>query len=451
MNLVRTPTGGRRRYLRSFSGNMDARSDPAALPDGRASFISGFDVTDGALTDGYGVEEVEKYAGKTGTGVWRFSLYDAEAEEYVTYDMYCDAGGYLYFDSGSGWNLIGGANFSAPPSAVGYRLNGEDSVLFTSPSDRMRVWKGGTSAHVVDSPYITSMAIHFERMFATTSGESNAVYFSDDLDPTNWNDSSLDEGGYVQLLDSRGRLLAVADFLNYVYVFREHGISRVTAYASQEDFSVANLYVAGGRIYEGSVCACGDVVMMLASDGLWSFDGYSASARLSSVRFRPSPSASALFSNGKYYLAACTESEDGSNDTLVIYDVRSGDYTLSRVALDRLCAVGDDVYGVTPEGRAGKVTACGALFGTPMDKLWESGTTDMDMPGRRKTVSSVALRTAGDVTLTVETEEGERSWNIRGGDAPVRVRTCVAGEVFRFRIRSSSPGARVGRLSYTVR
>ena len=138
MNLVRTPTGGRRRYLRSFSGNMDARSDPAALPDGRASFISGFDVTDGALTDGYGVEEVEKYAGKTGTGVWRFSLYDAEAEEYVTYDMYCDAGGYLYFDSGSGWNLIGGANFSAPPSAVGYRLDGEGGGLFTSPFARKR-------------------------------------------------------------------------------------------------------------------------------------------------------------------------------------------------------------------------------------------------------------------------------------------------------------------------
>lgn len=451
MNEVRMPGGGARRLIGRFEG-PEMRVWEGALPEGGAARVLGFDTSDGALTDGYGLEE-GLFAGRDVWSAWRFVRYDYDEEKYVDIVMYCGADGKVrYSEAGGAFTELAGATFTSPPSAVVYRLYGDDSVLMFSATDRMAVWNGVDEVRRVDdSPLMTSVALHYERMFATAAGEANAVYFSDDLDPTNWDASDLEAGGFIQLLDERGRLLKVVDFLNYVYVFREHGISRVTAYASQEDFSVANLYIAGGRIYEGSVCACGDVVMMLASDGLWSFDGYSASARLSSVRFRPSPSASALFSNGKYYLAACTESEDGSNDTLVVYDVRSGDYTLSRVALDRLCAVGDDVYGVTPEGRAGKVTACGALFGTPMDKLWESGTTDMDMPGRRKTVSSIALRTAGDVTLTVETEEGERSWNIRGGDAPVRVRTCVAGEVFRFRIRSSSPGARVGRLSYTVR
>lgn len=446
MNLVRTPTGGRRRYLRSFSGNMDARSDPAALPDGRASFISGFDVTDGALTDGYGVEEVEKYAGKTGTGVWRFSLYDAEAEEYVTYDMYCDAGGYLYFDSGSGWNLIGGANFSAPPSAVGYRLNGEDSVLFTSPSDRMRVWKGGTSAHVVDSPYITSMAIHFERMFATTSGESNAVYFSDDLDPTNWNDSSLDEGGYVQLLDSRGRLLAVADFLNYVYVFREYGITRLTAYADQEDFRAVNLYVAGGRIYGGSVCACGDTVMLLASDGLHSFDGYSVSDKLRGVKFLPSPDASAVYADGLYYLAACTAVE-GANDTLVVLDVSDGTFTTSKLDIKRLCVVGDDVYAIMSDGKIGRVCRCGACFGVPLEKTWESGEYDGGVP-EKKTVRYVAVRSDGSACVTVIADGAEHDFPVGAG--LTRIKPAVSGSVLKFRITSSSPGARIRGFSYCV-
>lgn len=449
MNTLKLRRGGTRRLIKNFAANVDMRFDDAVLGEGTAAHLINFDVRSGALTDGYGIESTPLFEGKTGKSVWRLTRYDFEKEAYRTCDMLCDEAGEVYYNYGDGWQKLEGVVFTSPPDAVQYRLYGDDSVLMTSPTDKMCVWDGvGSARRVEDSPLVTSMALHFERMFATTAGEQSAVYFSDDLDPTNWNDGALDGGGYIQLLDERGRLIKVVDFLNYVYIFREYGISRLTAYAAQEDFNVVNLYVAGGRIYGGSVCACGDVVMMLGSDGLHSFDGYGVSSRLKAVKFLPSPNASAVFSGGKYYLAACTEQE-GANDTLVVYDLTAGTFTLSRLPIARLCKLGDDVYAVTADGRIGKVTACASLFGESLVKVWESGELDLQTPDR-KTVRTVTVRSVGDIVLTVIADGKEKNFAVKGGSGTVRLKPTSAGKNLRFRITSSEPGARVRRLSYTI-
>jgi hypothetical protein len=44
------------------------------------------------------------------------------------------------------------------------------------------------AAYKIDNaPAFTGITMHFERMFATGGDENNTVWFSDDLDPTNWN------------------------------------------------------------------------------------------------------------------------------------------------------------------------------------------------------------------------------------------------------------------------
>lgn len=55
------------------------------------------------------------------------------------------------------------------------------------------------------------MTMHYERLFATTSTDKYTLYFSDDLDPTNWNEN-ITEGGFIQMLDERGELLKVISF-----------------------------------------------------------------------------------------------------------------------------------------------------------------------------------------------------------------------------------------------
>ncbi len=449
MNRITMPRGGRRSLVRSFAANADMRFDDAVLAEGSAARISGFDVRSGALTDGYGVEESAEFGNRKGRTVWQFTRYDREAGEYKTHDMYCDVNGYVLVDLGKGFESLGGANFETVPNVVSYRLYGEDSLIMTSSKDKMFVWDGVSdyARCIVDSPYITSMAMHYERMFATTAGESNAVYFSDDLDPTNWNDSSLTEGGYIMLLDERGKLLKVADFLNYVYIFREYGISRLTAYADQTDFSVVNLYVGGGRIYEGSVCPCGDTVMMLASDGLYSFDGYDVTRRLKAVKFAPSPNASGVFSDGKYYLVANT-TEGGENDTLVVYDMSGGTFSMSRLNIKRLCKFGSRVFAIMDDDRIGEVTKCAAVFGRPLEKVWESGELDFSSPFV-KTLSFVSVRSDGNASFTVEADGRARTFAlVRGTNV---IKPTLGGRTFRMKITSDEPNAGIARLSYRVR
>lgn len=449
MNNIKMPRGGSRHLIKNFGANVDMRFDDAVLPEGSAARIANFNVSSGALTDGYGVERTELFGDRKVQSAWRFTRYDYDREEYEVCDMYCDEDGQVHYNYGDGWHLLEGAEFTSPPSAIEYRLYGDDSVLMTSPTDKMCVWDGvGSVRRIKDSPYITSMSMHYERMFATTSGEQSAVYFSDDLDPTNWNDSALAEGGYIQLLDERGRLIKVEDFLNYVYIFREYGISRLTAYSSQEDFYVVNLYVAGGRIYGGSVCPCGDVVMLLGSDGLHSFDGYSVANRLKAVKFLPSPGASAVFLGGKYYLAACTEKE-GDNDTLVVYDLNANTFTLSHLPIKRLCRLGDEVYAVAYDGRIGKVRECAEFFGEPLVKVWESGDLDFQISDK-KTVSAISLRTSGDITLTVISDGKEKDYEINGGGV-VRIKPTTSCKTVAFRIKSAKKGANISRLGYVIR
>ena len=151
-----------------------------------------------------------------------------------------------------------GIRFSSLPSAINYRLDSEDVIIFSSPTDNMVVWNGESEPEIIiDAPKITSMCLHNERLFATTDDGLNTVWFSDDLDPTNWSVSLVD-AGFIQLADERGAPKKVISFNGYVYIFREKGISRLSASGGQEEFYLSHLFVSSGKIYDKTICLCGD-------------------------------------------------------------------------------------------------------------------------------------------------------------------------------------------------
>lgn len=47
---------------------------------------------------------------------------------------------------------------------------------------------------------------------------------------------SPDEAGFINFSDECGDVIKVVSFSNYLYVFREYGIFRLTAYGDQNDF-----------------------------------------------------------------------------------------------------------------------------------------------------------------------------------------------------------------------
>lgn len=206
-----------------------------------------------------------------------------------------------------------GISFSSVPSAINYKLNGEDVLIMASKTDNMVVWNGVDAPEIIlDAPKISSMDLHYERLFAISSeGDGCTLSFSDDLDPTNWSES-LSDAGFINFSDERGKLLKVISFNDYLYLFRERGITRVYANtAIQSSFYVNHLFVSGGRINPDTISVCGDRIIFLATDGFYVFDGAETKKLLNGVflGLDITGEEKAIFFNGVYYLLCNKQGE----------------------------------------------------------------------------------------------------------------------------------------------
>ncbi len=459
----------RRVMISSFASGLNATSDESILPINVAKSIYNFDFSSGALTEGYGLSECDITRDDV-DNIWVYTRYDFDELAYEKITMYSDKSGNIYYiRDGQEYEL--GMQFTSRPYAVNYRLYGEDVILITSETDSMAVWNGITDVYtVLDSPLISSMVIHYERMFCTVGGEKNSVWFSDDLDPTNW-DLDLDAGGYIQMLDERGRLNKVLSYLNYVYIFRDYGISRMTAFSDQTEFSVSNLFVSSGQIYPSTVTLCGDYVMFLTRDGLYSFDGLDTDKILSGISplVKSSPNACATYYNGKYYVAfnfdfassdyegsqylgdSCYDDEtDTDNNAVLVYDMQTGEYDIMRGAFVSSFASTDDcLYAILNDGRVGAMEKCGAIFDQNSVKSWASGMLDFGTE-LVKTVREIYIEADDDFMLSVISEKGSKEFLVSPTDGLTKVRVNVSGRKIGLLLRSTTKKARITRPSLVI-
>ncbi|MCL2847580.1 MAG: hypothetical protein FWE13_02360 [Firmicutes bacterium] len=439
-----------RAKIQNFGQGMNVSIDKAILPIGTASEVFNFDFSTGALTEGYGLESVS-YINRPISEIWTFRRFnfDTNLDEEIL--MYRTPLGEIFYNK-NGIETSLGITISGTVRTVNYRLYGDDVILLTSSTDPMWVWDGVNIPYSVpNAPKITSLTIHFERMFATTIGESNAVYFSRDLDPTNW-DLSLDRGGFIQVLDERGKLNRVFSYQNFVYILRDFGISRLSAFADQTDFSVSNLFVSSGRIFSDSASLCGDRIIFLASDGLYQFDGISTSRimqRLDGV-MKPSKNSSSAFFNGRYYLSFRMSNrkageDNENNNALLVYEIQTGLFSILKdVCIKSFNVCGDKLYGVTGEGTACYITKCGEIFGEATVKSWVSG--DMDFGTENiKRIREIFLTTDYPISVSIISERGKKEFCVTPNPGGNRIRVNLSGRKITIGIRAETSKVRVNR------
>ncbi len=477
-NGIKTP--GRRQALlelTGFAAGMGSETDENILPYKYAGLAYNYSTNSGALCDGLsalpltfdGGSDAGVIAGEDILRVWHYRRYDfaerrkddrllAYTKSKKIYQMR------LYSGAAEGFTELNGAYFNVIPDAINYRLNGDDVIILCSGEENMMVWDGDNYPYyVASSPFIVSMDIHYERLFAVVGGEQNSLWFSDDLDPTNW-DLSLDGAGFIEMVDERGRMLKVISFLDYVYVFREFGISRVSAYADQENFAVSQLFVSSGRIAGNTISVCGDRIIFLAEDGLYAFDGLSARAVLPNLRSMlkrvDKSAASAVYHGGKYYLSCaldfggdittgCEGFNGGyTNNALIELDVRTMQCNIHR---------GLDIYQlacIRLDGRSviaaavnadGKCRLCeigrGENITGRLVRLWVTPFSDLNSP-KKKLIKEVTLHTEKDMTLRLETENSVQDITVKGGGLR-KARVNISGRLFRAAFITSENGVRI--------
>lgn len=478
----------------SFANGINSDYDENLLSVKHSKCTYNFDFRDGALRDGIGIsvpkfrwvadlQNITKelnFPSSPVRGIWVFTNWVEKLNLYNNYIViYCYDNKVYYHELYGGTSEfyeINGLTLSSIPIVTTYKLNGVDTLIFVTEEDGMFTWSSSEGVRqIADAPKIRSMCIHYERLFVTVYGDRRAVWFSDDLDPTNFNISSS-EGGFIEMVDDFGRLNKVVSFDGYLYVFRDYNIARLTAYAEQEQFYVSQLYVSNGKIYDSTISVCGNKIIYLASDGLYMFNGSSSSKIELSINsmFEGTNNqyASSGYSDGYYYLACTLNFKDDEivgcesrsfnyNNALIKLNVQTGEFSLLRGFNIRNIYVLNDHLGsmvlITFQDEAvnkfGMLDNSGAYFGTPIHKVWKSADTDFGYPEKDKILKEIYLETKSDCSVVIETEKKKKTIKFKGKNGYQKAKPYVRGNKFSLTFVSdttdtkiSNPQVKVGVL-----
>ncbi len=302
-------------------------------------------------------------------------------------------------------------------------LYGDVDLLLLSGERGLKALSGEQLVDIKDGVKVLDMCAHYERIYAVVEGVRNSLWFSDDFDPFNWN-VSLDEGGYIDFDGSLGDVNAIKSFDNYLYVFCEFGIYRLTAYADQTQFTMKKVYTSSGRIFANSVTQCGERVAFASEDGIYLFDGYDVSrysVKTNDLLQGGFKDVSACYAHHKYILSFTNEvdcdygifSQKQNNNVVMLFDLtdKSVDFMrgISLFDIKTVGAYGEGkIIGLSKDCSSPvQLDESGLYLGAPYQKYWQSPEIDFDRPATLKVVRGVEYGADGQYVLGI-IANGER-------------------------------------------
>ncbi len=396
--------------------------------------------------------------------LYTFSYYDDVAGEYVSCLIAYTTANKLYSLAYTTISRVfidvtnNGMIFTQKPLLQSYLMQDMTERLLVSTKDEglnvIDIY--GDVEKAISAPQIRSMCVHYDRVFAITSSGENAVWFSDDLNPVNWN-ASLTEGGWIGINDDLGECNKIISFNGYVYIFRSYGITRLTAFAEQETFSLFSAYTSSMRIFASTACICGGLVYFLASDGFYCFDGVNVSKV--NVGFEKlflnlkQENAKAVYYKNSYYIILNTTLSEIHSDsricnTLIRFDCIDGTYdilkgvqlidieALKARELEKLVCVEmiDYIDQDNFQTRLSEVDYIGQVHSIATKKTWLSPLTDLNQGGYSKNITNISMQTLTDCTVTVITERGQASVKFCGAEVSQQKPLFISGVMVQIRI-----------------
>ena len=454
----------------SFKQGISTNQDDEIMPHTKAKLTYNFNASGGSLQtgngfknlclprlDGNGEREIVPEQNQNFKKVWLYKYYNSSLGKFVNQLVFYSQSGNIYTcnikSNGPLTTTLLGNVFSAGvPNAINYKLNSKDTLIFSSATNGM--WKytqNEVASEVQSAPHIKSMCLHYERLFGIVGDENNRLSFSSSLDPTDWSES-LSGGGFIDMQDERGALKHVVSFKDYIYVFRDYGISRVSAYGDQSDFSVTHLFKSSVKLYGNTVTVCGNKIFMLARDGVHIFDGYSSHKLNLGIdklfEGVDNENSTGAFYNNKLYFALKLNFPDSDkvgcenyvggyvNNALLEIDPETYEINITRgVDISSLLALEDEetsklvaTFNGEHCGKLGELVSSGKIFGTTLTKKWVSPKSSMGFVGKQKIIKECFIKTNTNLTISVETKNGIKNFSASPKNAFQRVKLGAVGE-----------------------
>ncbi|MBP3619756.1 MAG: hypothetical protein J6J24_03750 [Clostridia bacterium] len=456
------------------NGIVSDKADLSAKPNECKNCFN-LSIVDGVLKTGLGFSDIEvpsseqdyeathsvNFASKIDKicGIWLDRWYNPDINKFVYQLLMTDSANKIW-----GLPLIDEYNMiwlktnkmtSEPTFQCAFRLNDEDTALFFSNGGMIRLSQNSEALYE-NVPAMISGVVHYDKFFGITNEDRNVLVYTSNLDLTSWQES---ESSVIEFLDNRGAFCKLVAFNDYVYLFRENGITKISIYTAKNDFSFTHLYCSTSKIYENSVCVCGDKVLFMTRDGLYAFNGNSVDkvAEEYDKLFQnlDNKNCSSACHKGKYYLATkCNFSDNlsvgcessGEYVNNVLFEIDIDDFSLNfyrgvdikgllsidNPILCKLCACFNNLH----KQRIGQLEFNGKTFEDSNLKVWESFVTDLGHRAKRKKIKEIVLNTLYDCEVQISSDEETKTYIFLGSSKEQRLSVSVYGKNFQFSFKT---------------
>lgn len=377
------------------------------------------------------------------------------------------------------WSVISAGFATNDWSAVNYRDESHDWIIFTNGEDGARYWdgiqegtlplkptQGATEESSGKELLFSKLTLLNERLWGGVSAEyPDRIYWSNTFDAEDWEfnyvDSSNDGGGFVDVATFDGtRVRAIISAFDDVLIFKDKSVHRLSGTYPGE-FSLTQVYGSEGTLAPRTVVYNGTRLYFLSCDGLCGYDGTSVYSlaekgdrKLKDIWKRINPStidrACAVIKDSVIYLAVPL---DGStiNTHVIEYDVSSGVYSLVELP-------GVDDWLVLRQGQketllyldADKIYTYGTGYtfhGNPIQARWLSPEITCGSLSSKKSTGriymtveaqslNITMEPAIRITLYSDVKERTKLIPLKNGINRIRKRVKIRGRVFRFCIEN---------------
>lgn len=361
-----------------------------------------------------------------------------------------------------------------PDFAFDLKIDGVDYNIFGSEKIGVYRYDGAVEPVVCENlPPISSICEFKGKLYGTTYGEKNLIYFHNNLNLLSWRATEDEFNGKIEMNDSRGKINKVIPFLDYLFAIRDYGISKISVLGKLGEHNVTHLSLSGYKIYENTVAICGDKMLMLTKQGIAEFNGVwskvldiSVNEMLKNVE---NSAAVCAFHAGKYYLACklnfrdeqkigCESEENCKNNALIILDAQTLEFDILRgIDVASLCSIQldkqDKIAIVLNCGQTTKICELdhsGVNFDVALKKEWTSPLTDFGYSNKIKHVRNFSIFTKYDVSVTIFSEKTSKTFVVKGKDTLSKIKVNLKGKQIGIKICTTEKQARVGNVKLEI-
>lgn len=355
------------------------------------------------------------------------------------------------------------------------RARNMDVLIMSNNTDGTIVWTGeSTYAKMPDMPKFYDLCYHKDKLFALEYGERNYVRYSNKTDVVDWTAEYTDDDKKLELNDTRGTINKLISCFGYLFCIRDFGITKLTTYENSDQINTQHVFTSSSKIFENTVCDCGDKVVLLTKDGLFKFNSSSCEkintnlnellSKITSAEYTK-----ATYRTGVYYLVTRINFDDGKkigcenqksyvNNVLIAFNINDNTYSITRgvdiIDITTLQAESMDkvslCFGSEYETYMGQITGDGKFFNNNSHKYWCSPLTDLGYSNKVKFVKNISLLSKYDCTLTVFTEKDEKTFKIKGKNVITKLPVNLRGKQVGVKIEADTAQAYISNMNLEI-